>query len=99
MHSYSEMQSTPAEQLERDFGLRVASFRCDVRGVRRYLRDGASVNADVTAVNSDGNTPLDLEMKPCMKKLFRKYFAIVVRRCAFRSLPADLASHVASFMI
>jgi len=34
-----------------------------------------------------------------MKKLFRKYFAIVVRRCAFRSLPADLASHVASFMI
>ena len=293
MHSYSEMQSTPLEQLERDFGLRVAAFRCDVRGVRRYLRDGASVNAvgsfggsgqglyqfnaqnldgfgrtplilacrfrmktevghssaqrlatvsylldkgadvnlwpwlgpgtaggsgvsaldaacraghlavveillergadvslhvspdvprpygtppllalcitermdggdgayvdlarllllhgadvnqrglanangdwtplhaacafgypgsyprnlsqklaltrylldngaDVTAVNSDGNTPLDLEMKPCMKKLFRKHFAILVRRCAFRGLPADLASHVASFLI
>ena len=45
MHSYSEMQSTPAEQLERDFGLRVAAFRCDVRGVRRYLRDGASIDA------------------------------------------------------
>ena len=48
-----------------------------------------------------GITPIDevYEEDPRMRKLFRKYFAIVVRRCAFRDLPADLATHVASFLV
>jgi hypothetical protein len=48
-----------------------------------------------------GITPIDevYEEDPRMRKLFRKHFAIVVRRCAFRDLPADLATHVASFLM
>ena len=52
-------------------------------------------------VRMRGITPIDevYEEDPRMRKLFRKHFAIVVRRCAFRDLPADLATHVASFLM
>ena len=169
MHSYSEMQSTPAEQLERDFGLRVAAFRCDVRGVRRYLRDGASIDAvgsfggsgqglyQFNAQHLDGfnRTPLILACRYRMKAevghssarrletvsylldkgadvnlwpwlgpgtaggsgvsaldaacraghlavvkiLLERGADVSLRRCAFRDLPADLATHVASFLV
>ena len=52
-------------------------------------------------VRMRGITPIDevYEEDPRMRKLFRKHFAIVVRRCAFRDLPADLSTHVASFLM
>ena len=48
-----------------------------------------------------GITPMDevYEEDPRMRKLFRKHFAIVVLRCAFRDLPPEIARHVASFLI
>ena len=111
MHSYSEMQSTPAEQLERDFGLRVASFRCDVRGVRRYLRDGASIDAvgsfggsgqglyQFNAQHLDGfnRTPLILACRYRMKAEVGHSSARRLETVSY--LPADLATHVASFLV
>ena len=79
-----------------------------IRLVRILLDNGADVTA---ATHTEGHVPGRLRMRgitpidevyeedPRMRKLFRKHFAIVVRRCAFRGLPADLASHVASFLM
>ena len=79
-----------------------------IRLVRILLDNGADVTAATHTeghvpgrVRMRGITPIDevYEEDPRMRKLFRKYFAIVVRRCAFRDLPADLANHVASFLM
>ena len=67
-----------------------------MRLVQFLLENGADVNA----VTLDGETPVDYaeHSDPRMKKLLRKHYSIVVRRCA-RGMPTDLTSHVASFLI